>query len=160
MATAHINIGSNIGDRRALLESAVARIKDAFAADVRISDIIETEPWGFESPNRFLNVGVSVDIGTTPPQAAFRTLKAIQNAISDTSHRNTDGTYADRAVDIDLIAIDSCVISDPPDLILPHPRMHLRPFVLIPFNQLQPDWVHPLLGLTPRQMLLRTLSEE
>ncbi|MDE6489329.1 MAG: 2-amino-4-hydroxy-6-hydroxymethyldihydropteridine diphosphokinase, partial [Paramuribaculum sp.] len=61
---------------------------------------------------------------------------------------------------IDLIAIDSCVISDPPDLILPHPRMHLRPFVLIPFNQLQPDWVHPLLGLTPRQMLLKTLFEE
>lgn len=156
MATAHINIGSNIGDRRALIETAVARIIDAFPGPVGISSVIETEPWGFESPNRFLNIGLTVETRQTTPENVFATLRAIQNAISDASHRRPDGSYADRAVDIDLIAVGDLVVDSPPDLILPHPRMHLRPFVLIPMLELQPEWVHPLLGLTPRQMLEST----
>ena len=158
MATAHINIGSNIGDRRALIESAVARIKDAFPGPLCRSEMIETEPWGFDSPNRFLNLGITVETGHTPPETVFATLRAIQNDISDLSHRRPDGSYADRAVDIDLIAIGDSVVDCPPPLILPHPRMHLRPFVLIPMLRLQPDWVHPILRMTPREMLDSTAS--
>lgn len=56
----HINIGSNSGHRKALIERAVAAISASFPGEIRVSDFIETEPWGFDSPHRFLNVGVMI----------------------------------------------------------------------------------------------------
>ena len=80
----------------------------------------------------------------------------MERSISPAAHRHPDGSYADRMIDIDLIAAGSAVV-DSPRLTLPHPRMHLRPFVLRPMDQLEPGWLHPLLGLTPAAML-RLLS--
>ncbi|MDE6378068.1 MAG: 2-amino-4-hydroxy-6-hydroxymethyldihydropteridine diphosphokinase, partial [Duncaniella sp.] len=69
-------------------------------------------------------------------------------------HRDRDGGYIDRRIDIDIIAIDSIVLSTP-RLTLPHPRMHLREFVLVPLAQLAPGWVHPVTGLNASAMLAR-----
>ncbi len=67
-------------------------------------------------------------------------------------HRNPDGSYRDREIDIDMIALDGCVV-DSPDIIVPHPRMDIREFVLVPMAGLAPGWMHPVSGLTPVQML-------
>lgn len=151
MAIAHINIGSNLGNRQANMARAVAGIVSLSPLPHRISTILESEPWGFETPNKFLNVGISIDTSLSPTEL-FGRLQAIEQSISDVSHRTPSGSYADRLIDIDLICIDDLIISTP-QLILPHPRMHLRDFVLKPLNELSPHWIHPILNLTPAQML-------
>ncbi len=83
---------------------------------------------------------------------------AIEPSISPASHRKPDGSYADRIIDIDLIAygdtaIDMTQTPSGNSLTLPHPRMHLRKFVLLPMLRLAPEWTHPVTGLTPADML-------
>ena len=148
--TAYVNIGSNIGDSMALIGRAVAAIGRRFGA-VRASRPVVSKPWGFESSNDFVNVGV-VFTTDLPPDQLLEELLEIQDAISTTAHRNADGTYRDRQIDIDLIALD-WEIRNSPALTLPHPRMALRPFVLEPLAELWPQWRHPLTGLTASAML-------
>lgn len=153
----YINIGSNQGDRMANIDRAVALIADRLAATPNLSDPVESEPWGYTSDSPYLNVGLLVHTAMAP-DSLLDTLLDIQQSISPAPHRNPDGTYADRLIDIDLIACGETVVNDRTTpagnrLTLPHPRMHLRPFVLIPMLQLDPDWRHPLSGLTPSGML-------
>ena len=147
--TAYLNIGSNIGDRMAHIERAVAAVM-ALSADgkARVSAPFESEPWGFDSSNLFINVGVAIEIPEqmTPHMLLSRLLET-QRSLCDAAHRAPDGSYIDREIDIDLIAVDSLVI-DTPELTLPHPRMHLRDFVLRPMAEIAPHWRHPVSGLT------------
>lgn len=151
MATAHINIGSNIGDRRSQIELAVTRIMERFGRSVRRSGYVDSAPWGYDSPNRFLNLGLAVEIGSAAPLEVMKKLLAIERSINPASHRTAAGIYADRVIDIDLIAVDDMVLNMP-ELTLPHPRMHLRAFVLEPLVELAPAWRHPLLHLSARQL--------
>lgn len=165
MPTAYINIGSNMGDRRALIELAVARIIDAIEVEksltaleavstlLRRSDFVESEPWGYDSPYPFLNLGLAIETDI-PPGALLDLLLGVEHSISPASHRTPSGGYTDRLIDIDLIAYGDLVV-DTPRLTLPHPRMHLRDFVLRPMTQLAPEWRHPLSGLTSAEMLDR-----
>lgn len=152
--TAYINIGSNCGDSKALIGQAVAAISSRWSeGTVRVSELFTSPPWGYVSDNEFTNVGVALELpASTDVVAFFGELIAIQDSISPAAHRNADGTYCDRELDIDLIAVDSMVI-DSPYLTLPHPRMHLRPFVLVPLSELAPEWRHPLFGLTAGELL-------
>lgn len=152
MAKAYINIGSNIGDRHALVGQAVAAIERTLQSHAAVSEPFYSEPWGYESENVFLNVGITVDYGGLPPLELHRLLQRLQLEIDSAPHRTADGAYADRRIDIDLIAVDSETVESE-ELILPHPRMHLRRFVLQPMLELWADWRHPLTGLTPAQML-------
>lgn len=152
MPTAYLNIGSNIGDRRSCLERAVACISHRWG-DVRVSSPYESEPWGFDSPNLFLNIGVSLTVDDSETPLEFLgEIQDIERSISPASHRTVEGEYADRMVDVDIIAIDDMIMSE--DMLeLPHPRMHLREFVLYPMMEIAPDWVHPVLKKTCSQML-------
>ena len=152
LATAHVNIGSNLGDSHALLERAISGISLlSVVADLRCSGFIKSEPWGFESAHGFLNVGLelSVDCG---PEELFRELISVQNGICAAGHRGPAGEYADRFIDIDLIYYDDELV-EMPELPLPHPRMHMREFVLLPIVELSPCWRHPVSGLTAAEML-------
>ena len=95
MPTAHINIGSNLGDRAALIGRAVAAISARFAVTA-VSQPVESEPWGYSSPHPFLNIGVNIEI---PPTLSSRqlmlSLLQIQNEIDAAPHRLPDGSYAD-----------------------------------------------------------------
>ncbi len=157
MPVAHINIGSNLGDSRSLIEQAVAGIALLSSTPLRRSGLIESSPWGYDSPHRFLNIGV--EIGTQlHPQQVLKQLLGIQQSISPASHRNPAGDYADRLIDIDLIYYGNFTLDLPPTatlpaITLPHPRLHLRPFVLRPIDELSPLWRHPVLHLTAHEML-------
>ena len=85
------------------------------------------------------------------PLEILRLLREVETSINPASHRTASGEYADRVIDIDLIAVDDMVLNTP-ELTLPHPRMHLRAFVLEPLAELAPAWRHPLLHLTARQL--------
>lgn len=152
MAKAHINIGSNLGDSRALLEQAVAGIVSIDGTvSVRRSEIVVSEPWGYTSVNRYLNLGVEIETELSA-EILFDRLMELQNQISDSPHRDCSGAYADRLIDIDLIFYDD-LVCDSVTLTLPHARMHKREFVLKPLAQLSPQWIHPLLGRTALELL-------
>lgn len=154
MAKAYINIGSNQGDRHALIEQAVALIQSSFHTNAARSSFIESEPWGFESSHPFLNLGILVDVDLTvrSPEEVLHTLLYIEQSISPGSHRDKNGNYIDRKIDIDLIAIDD-IIFNSPVLTLPHPLMHRRSFVLNPLLELWDSWIHPVLGQSVQEML-------
>ncbi len=151
MPTAYINIGSNKGDRLAYIEQSVALIEHLCQCQARRATLVKSSPWGYYSDNEYLNLGIAVETAIEPLHLMTRLLE-IERSISTDCHRDKYGNYVDRCIDIDLIAIDDIVIESA-KLTLPHPRMHLREFVLLPMDELVPDWVHPIFLLTPRQML-------
>ena len=144
MSIAYINIGSNMGNRKALIEQAVAHIEFLCNATSNRAPLIESEPWGFESQHPFLNLGIAIETDIAPEELITQLLN-IEKSICSASHRDENGNYIDRQIDIDLIAVDDIVV-DSPTLQLPHPRMHLRDFVLTPMAHLNPSWVHPILN--------------
>ena len=158
MPTAYLNIGSNKGNSLALIEQAVALIEHLCNTSVRCSGVVKSAPWGYESENPYTNLGVAIDTDLNA-HALLDALQAIEQKVSPTPHRDSQGNYIDREIDIDIVAIDAMVI-DTPRLTLPHPRMHLREFVLLPMHELAPEWQHPLLGLTAMQMLEQLRQSE
>ena len=153
----YLNIGSNIGNRRDNIYRAVVALS-AGHSQCRISSPIESDPWGFTSSNRFMNVGMHIVSDLTPLQMLRRN-QAIERRLGSGPHRDATGAYIDRLVDIDIVAIDDLVI-DLPMLQVPHPRLPHRLFFLLPMQELAPTWHHPLLHLTPSELALRVKSEE
>lgn len=150
----HVNIGSNLGDRAALISRAITGLESAFRTKAKVSAPFESEAWGYESDNRFMNVGVNLEIGKMEAERVLEKILEVQNSIDAGSHRDSRGAYADRFIDIDLIALDE-QCRETENVVLPHPRMHLRAFVLQPMMELWPQWRHPVTGLTPGEMLQR-----
>ncbi len=148
---AHINIGSNIEPRLAHIGQAVSMLKQLVDPLLKVSRPVETPPWGFTSPNDFMNVGVLIST-PLPPSTLQGLLQDIQSRIDPSPHRDEAGNYIDRKIDIDFIAMEDEVITTPA-LTLPHPRMSSREFVLLPMIELDPTWKHPLTDMTPLQML-------
>ena len=145
-----LNIGTNIGDRRDNLYRAVVTLT-AGTGGSALSTIVESEPWGFESANRFLNVGLWV-VSDVDPHVMLERIHDIERRLGSKAHRDEHGGYVDRLVDIDIMAIDDMVI-DSPTLQVPHPHLPERDFFLRPLMELAPDWRHPVTGLTAKQML-------
>lgn len=134
--TLHLNIGTNLGDRRSNLERAVAALVARFGP-VRLSPVEESEPWGFESQNRFLNVGVAVEVADdADPLRLLDIVQDAERSVDSSLHRNADGTYRDRVVDIDMIVLGNRQVNHP-RLTLPHPRMRYRTFVMRPYKWLE-----------------------
>lgn len=135
----------NINHAVCLLEANVGHVCAA-------SDFYETAPQGFESANMFVNHAVNVMTALDAPQL-LETLKNIEREIdAKGNHRDANGNYADRHIDLDLIALDR-EIWNIDGLIVPHPRMHTREFVLRPMQEIWPDWLHPIFEKNPGEML-------
>ncbi len=131
----YVNIGSNQGDRHAHIEQAVALIANlAEGGKVLQSAAVESEPWGYVSENRFVNVGVVFCTSFSPRELLAR-LQEIERSISPASHRDAEGRYIDREIDIDIIAIEGEEV-DVPGLTVPHPHMKQRDFVMEPLREL------------------------
>lgn len=149
---AHINIGSNIGNRAELINRAVSLLGQRIGSVEALSHSVESAPWGYESEKDFMNIGVNV-LTDLDAHAIISQLKEIEKAIDpDGQHRNADGEYVDRAIDLDLICLGNTVV-DAKNIRVPHPRMHLREFVLIPLSEILPEWVHPEFGMTAEKLL-------
>lgn len=147
-----INMGSNLGDRRLMLSRAMRAVGQEFG-DFEMSHAVESKPQGFESDKKFLNVALmfSTDL---EPEEVLRRLQEIEQRLAPAPHRDAEGNYIDRALDIDIMAIDDIMMSEP-DLILPHPRLEQRRFFLEPLREIAPQWTHPATGLTADEMLAK-----
>lgn len=130
---AYLSLGSNLGDRHATMQSAILLLgKQAGTVD-RMSSAIETEPWGFESANKFLNMCVRITTPLSPEQLLVIT-KDIEQQLGRTT-KSVNGQYHDRPIDIDILTYDDLHINTP-SLTLPHPHMHERDFVMIPLREI------------------------
>ncbi len=152
----YLNIGSNIEPRREYIRAAVDALCRHLPGVYRVSAEVESEPWGYVSTARYINVGVAVqpaDEGISAVEVLEATQRA-QAEVDASPHRDAAGGYIDRRIDIDIIAIDDVVIESA-RLTLPHPRMSSREFVLRPMVELAPEWRHPVNGLTCGELLAR-----
>lgn len=150
MATAYLSLGSNLGDRLRLIQEAVAALTVEAGPVTALSSLYETEPWGFSSPHRFFNVALALET-TLSPETLLAVTQRIERDLGRT-HKSVDGRYADRTIDIDLLFVGDAVL-DTPALTLPHPRLHLRRFVLEPLCEIAPALLHPLLRKSVSQLL-------
>ena len=144
----YFSLGSNMGDRRASILEAVRLMGETFSAaegvlrePVAMSSLIETEPWGFESEDKFLNCAVRFDLGLAPHDV-LRAVKGVERRLGRDSlppRYDNEGRriYMSRPIDIDILLYGSLEI-DTPELTVPHSRMYERDFVLIPLREILP----------------------
>lgn len=130
---AYLSLGSNLGDRHATMQSAILLLDSQAGSVDRVSSAIETEPWGFKSANKFLNMCVRITTNLSPEQL-LATTKDIELQLGRTT-KSVNGQYHDRPIDIDILTYDDLHINTPL-LTLPHPHMHERDFVMIPLREI------------------------
>ena len=145
-----ILLGSNMGDREVILDMAIKEIEKRCGRIVKISYLYESEPWGFDTDLYFLNQAIAVET-ELEPHDLLKELLTIEAELGRKRTENHIG-YESRPIDFDIIYIDDLVNEDD-DLILPHPRLHLRRFVLVPLCEISPDYVHPILKETNSSLL-------
>ena len=140
-----LGLGSNLGDRESNIRKAISLIGERVGLVIRQSSLIETEPWGFESDNKFLNCVILCETALTPRQL-LRTTQQIERSLGKTKAHATlrnsslftlhSSLYKSRPIDIDILLYDDLTI-DEPDLKIPHPLMYERDFVMIPLKEIQ-----------------------
>ena len=129
MTTVYVGLGSNLGDREQLVRAAAELIGAA-----RLSTIIETEPWGYEDQPRFLNAVAEVETGLEP-QPFLAHLLDVERRLG---RERVGPQWGPRTIDLDVLLFADRVV-DEPGLVVPHPRLHERRFVLEPLAELAPE---------------------
>ena len=134
MHTVYLALGTNLGNRKAIMREAIDNIGKKVGTVMRQSSFYETEPWGFESPNLFLNACICVSTKLAPRQL----LEVTQDIERDMGRiEKTVGLqYVDRIIDIDILLYDDLHINEP-DLVIPHPLMEEREFVMKPLLEIK-----------------------
>ena len=134
-----MGLGSNLGNKEENIRKAITLIGERVGLVVRQSSLILTEPWGFESPNSFLNAVVCCETELTPRQV-LQTTQQIERYLGKrkihATKRKGAINYQDRPIDIDILLYDDLMV-DEPDLKIPHPLMQQRDFVMIPLNEIK-----------------------
>jgi 2-amino-4-hydroxy-6-hydroxymethyldihydropteridine diphosphokinase len=147
---AYVSIGTNLGDRDAHLALALRRLAELPESElVAVSPVFETDPVGPPPQGPYLNAVARLRTGLAP-----RALLAALLAIEQEAGRERAARNAARTLDLDLLLHGDAVL-DEPGLVLPHPRLAERPFVLEPLAALAPDLVHPTLGVPISQLAAR-----
>jgi len=144
----YLGIGTNLGDRKNNLNEALALIEEHIGSIVKSSAIYETEPWGFQSRDYFLNMVMEVETKLRPSGLLGRILMVEANM----GRLRDEKGYSSRIIDIDILFYGNMKF-EKKTLVIPHPRLHERRFVLVPLCDLVPDLVHPVLGKTVKTLL-------
>ena len=145
-----ILLGSNMGNREELLSEAIELIELRCGKVVLKSSLYESEPWGFDAEIYFLNQSIAIE-SILSPHDLLNELLAIEAELGRKRKENHVG-YESRPIDLDIIYYDD-IINNDEDLILPHPRLHLRRFVLMPLCEIAPDFIHPIIRETNSVLL-------
>ena len=131
--TVYLGLGSNLADKQRNIRVAVEKIGELIGHVESQSALHITAPWGFESDNMFVNAAVKC-VTTLSPREVLNNTKAIEQQMGRTT-KSVDGAYHDRVIDIDILIYDDIHINEP-DLVIPHPLMHQRDFVMKPLKEI------------------------
>ena len=149
----YLGLGSNLGDRVSFLKQASSLMEPEFKI-LKESSIYETHPWGFTEQEPFLNQVIK---GTTElsPESLLEFLKEIENKIG----RKETFRYGPREIDIDILFYNDLIFEND-DLSIPHPKFHVRAFMLAPFSEIDPDFIHPTQNQKISELLKKQDSTE
>lgn len=128
-----MSLGANLGDRKGNIKLAIKQISELIGPVVRQSALIETAPWGFNSANTFINAAVCSETSLSPREVLQAT-QGIERGLGRTT-KSIDGQYHDRLIDIDILLYDDLHVNEP-DLVIPHPHMNERQFVMQPLSEI------------------------
>ena len=146
MSKVYLSIGSNKGNRSALIKKAIDEIEKKIGIIISRSSIYQSKSWGFDS-NDFYNLCLLIDTDIMPKSLLIN-LKKIEKSMG---REDIDGSYSDRFIDIDILFYDN-IITDSEDLKIPHPKIEIRKFVLVPMLEIADDYVHPILNKTIKEL--------
>ena len=138
MNVAFLGLGGNLGNRMVTLEKAVRELGKMAGVVLQRSGVFESEPWGTDSPNHYFNLVLRIGTSLSPEDLLSTCLK-IEKKLG---RKRGKDQYADRSIDIDLLYYNDLCLNSP-TLQVPHPRVHLRKFVLGPLAQIAPDFKDP-----------------
>ena len=153
MAEVYIGLGSNLGDRKENLRQAESALSDVMAKHKR-STIHETAPQHVTDQPDFLNMVIAGETELSP-ESLLHALKAIEDALG----RKPSRRFGPRLIDLDILYYDDQII-DRPDLVIPHPRIAERVFVLQPLLEIAPEKRHPVSGKTTAEMVSALIRKE
>lgn len=151
-----VGLGSNLGNRAEYLFKAGTLLESMLGESMAASSVWEAEPWGYDSPHKYLNQ-VIVYRSDKSPEDLLAVLMRVEKQMG--RHRREEGVISDRCIDLDLLWVDQIILPAPDvadgtgQLVIPHPRLHLRRFVLEPLAEIRPEWMHPVLGITVSGLL-------
>ena len=149
MNKVYLLLGGNLGERFSLITKAKYLINEQIGEVIKESSLYETEPWGFEASQSFLNQVIKVN---TDLQAQS-ILKICLEIESELGRERNSTQYSSRTMDIDILFYNDDIINAN-DLVIPHPRLHERRFTLEPLSEIIPDFIHPKLDKPIKQLLL------
>jgi deoxyguanosine kinase len=142
MIKVFLSLGTNLGNKEANLLEAISEIYQNIGNVTLFSGIYETEAWGFECEYNFLNQVIMVITDLAPSQL-INTCLTIEKEMG--RERNKGENYESRIIDIDILFYGELIVAED-NLIVPHPHLHDRRFILEPLNEIAPDLIHPILG--------------
>lgn len=149
MAIVFIGLGSNEGDRLKILRGAALDLKKNLGILLKSSSVYETASWGFESEQPFLNAVMKFETEHQPAEV----LNMLHYLEAKAGRQRTENSgYTDRTLDLDLLYYDD-LLQDETSIQLPHPRISLRNFVLVPLSEIDPEWIDVRTQKTVREML-------
>lgn len=152
METCYILFGSNMGDKNQVFAQACQLINNRCGRIEKVSEAYESEPWGFEADEWFLNRVIVLET-ELDPECLLTELLEIERELGRVRHSDRQG-YASRTADLDILYFGDRIINTD-TLTVPHPRLHLRRFALEPLCEVIPDFVHPTLQMTQVELLQR-----
>ncbi len=148
MKNVFLGIGTNLGEREENLKKAIALIREHIGNLIMVSSVYETEPWGFKSDTKFLNIVAEVETGLTPSGLLGRILM-----IEAMMGRLREGSgYKSRIIDIDILFFGSRIFENKV-LTIPHPKIQDRKFVLVPLCEIAGEMVHPVFNKSIQELL-------
>lgn len=143
----YILLGSNLGDRKQNLSLALEKISSIVGRILARSSVYQSEPWGISQQPQFLNQVVEINSRNNPHQVLQKLL-----AIEAELGRERLEKWGPRTIDLDILLFNDRVIQTE-NLIVPHPGLAMRRFALVPLCEIAPDFIHPLLEKTCKQLL-------
>jgi len=150
----YISIGSNLGDRLLNIDFSISELS-CFAQVVKSSSYYETSSWGYHDTKDYINTVVQVRTSLTP-LLLLKQLKLIESKMG--RKENKQSHYSARVIDLDIIFFDDFVLNKN-DLIVPHPRLYNRKFVLVPLFEISPKFKCPVKNTTIENLLFQIKDE-